>query len=203
MSKTIVNIDQISDGGVNPETNINEDVLWTLHFNHNGDERILGKIQMLEYLTAGTSPTKNVHSFKKWDLTTTSGSHIRTWVIVYDDKQHIQLTNKDFYELITNGHRNKERKAEEEQDRIRMEETSNASPVEPANPVVFTDAKDVSKNITSPSERSQIDANRENIKKETSNEDFLSSVRKDYYSNPNAKGYEDKHWKMTDTAGFV
>ena len=82
---------------------------------------------------------------------------------------------------------------QEEQDRLRKEETINASPVEPANPVVFTDAKDVGKKITSPIERSEIDANRENIKKETSNEDFLSSVRKDYYSNPNAKGYEDKH----------
>ena len=29
---------------------------------------------------------------------------IRTWVVVYDDKSHVQLTNKDFYSLLTHGH---------------------------------------------------------------------------------------------------
>ena len=62
MSKTIVRIDQISDGGINPETNITEDVLWTLHFDNNEGVRNLGRNQMLEYLTSGTSPIKNVHS---------------------------------------------------------------------------------------------------------------------------------------------
>ena len=108
MSKTIVRIDQISDGGRNPETDITEDVLWTLQFDNNGGVRTLGKMQMLTYLTAGTSPIKNVHSFKKWDIITTQGSEIRTWVVVYDDHTHVQLVNKDFYALIANGHRNKE-----------------------------------------------------------------------------------------------
>ena len=59
---------------------------------------------MLEYLTKGTVPVKTVHSFKKWDITTTAGHIIRTWVVVYDDKSHVQLTNKDFYSLLTHGH---------------------------------------------------------------------------------------------------
>ena len=47
MSKTIVRIDQISDGRRNPETDITEDGLWTLHFDNNGGVRTIGKIQML------------------------------------------------------------------------------------------------------------------------------------------------------------
>ena len=115
MSKTIVRIDQMSDGGINPETDITEDVLWTLHFDNDGGVRILGKIQMLTYLTAGTSPIKNVHSFKKWDIKTRLGHIIRTWVVVYDDKSHVQLTNDSFYALLMNGHRNKEEEKEPEE----------------------------------------------------------------------------------------
>ena len=61
MSKTIVRIDQISDGGRNPETDITEDVLWTLQFDNNGGVRTLGRNQMLTYLTTGTSPVSYTH----------------------------------------------------------------------------------------------------------------------------------------------
>ena len=103
MTKTITNIIQNDSGGTNPDTHAHEDKVWELQF-EDEDSTVLTKGKMLEYLTKGTVPVKTVHSFKKWDITTTSGHTIRTWVVVYDDKSHVQLTNKDFYSLLTHGH---------------------------------------------------------------------------------------------------
>ena len=103
MTKTIKNIIQNDSGGTNPDTHAHEDKVWELQF-EDEDSAVLTKGKMLEYLTKGTVPVKTVHSFKKWDITTTSGHTIRTWVVVYDDKSHVQLTNKDFYSLLTHGH---------------------------------------------------------------------------------------------------
>ena len=105
MTKKINNIELLSDGGVNPTTNIHEEKLWKILFD-DADTRLLGRHQMIHYLSKGTVPAKTVHSFKKWDITTTMGNQVRTWVIVYDDKSHVQLVNKDFYALISNGHKN-------------------------------------------------------------------------------------------------
>ena len=107
MTKTIIDIVQNDSGGTNPDTHAHEDKIWDLIFD-DGDTTSLTRMKMMELLTTGTVPTKTVHTFKKWDLTTTQGSHIRTWVVVYDDKSHVQLTNTDFYSLLTNGHRNKD-----------------------------------------------------------------------------------------------
>ena len=103
MTKTIINIIQNDSGGTNPDTHAHEDKVWELQF-EDEDSAVLTKGKMLEYLTKGTVPVKTVHSFRKWDITTTSGHTIRTWVVVYDDKSHVQLTNKDFYSLLTHGH---------------------------------------------------------------------------------------------------
>ena len=199
MSKTIVRIDQMSDGGRNPETDIEEDVLWTLHFDNNGGVRIIGKIQMLEYLTSGTSPIKNVHSFKKWDIKTTQGNEIRTWVVVYDDHTHVQLINKDFYSLISNGHRNKE-------ELLDLEKQESEEPEEPDD--IINERGAVSKAIrqvqeeaqaekkqpiTSPDERKEVDSFRDKIKNEGRFQDFRDLIRKDSASHPDAKGLEDKH----------
>ena len=198
MSKTIINIEQISDGGTNPETNITEDVLWTLQFDGNGGIRTIGKIQMLEYLTSGTSPIKNVHSFKKWDLTLVSGSKVRTWVIVYDDHTHVQLINKDFYALIANGHRNKE-------ELLDLENEESEDPEDPDD--IINDRGAVSKAIrqaqeesqaekkqpiTSPDERKEVDSFRDKIKNEGRFQEFRDLIREDAASHPDEKGLEDK-----------
>ncbi len=107
MTKTIINIVQNDSGGTNPDTHAHEDKIWELTFEDN-DTTNLTRMKMMELLTKGTVPTKTVHSFRKWELTTTHGANIRTWVIVYDDKSHVQLTNNDFYSLLSNGHSNKE-----------------------------------------------------------------------------------------------
>ena len=103
MTKTIINIIQNDSGGTNPDTHAHEDKVWELQF-EDEDSAVLTKGKMLEYLTKGTVPVKTVHSFKKWDIITSLGHTIRTWVVIYDDKSHVQLANKDFYSLLTHGH---------------------------------------------------------------------------------------------------
>ena len=192
MSKTIVRIDQISDGGKSPETDITEDVLWTLHFDNNGGARTIGKIQMLEYLTAGTSPIKNVHSFKKWDITTTQGNEIRTWVIVYDDHTHVQLVNKDFYSLIANGHRNKEELVD-----VANEEPEKSDGMHDRGAISKAVRQATERNqraeITTSDEREEIYRHRDKVKKEEDLGDFRDLIKKDALPHSDAKGYEDKH----------
>jgi hypothetical protein len=103
MTKTITNIVQNDSGGTNPDTHAHEDKVWELQF-EDENSAVMTKGKMLEYLTKGTVPVKTVHSFKKWDIITKLGHTIRTWVVVYDDKSHVQLANKDFYSLLTHGH---------------------------------------------------------------------------------------------------
>ena len=112
MTKTITNIIQNDSGGTNPDTHAHEDKVWELQF-EDEDSAVLTRNKMLEYLTKGTVPVKTVHSFKKWEIITTLGHTIRTWVVVYDDKSHVQLTNKAFYSLLSNGHENSTEEATE------------------------------------------------------------------------------------------
>ena len=113
MSKIISNIEQLDEGGINPKSGIHEDKLWRLHFDDDSEPRVLGRNKVLEYLTKGTVPPKTVHSFRRWIITTSQDNSIRTWVVVYDDKSHVQLINKDFYSLMTNGHKKKDEEKED------------------------------------------------------------------------------------------
>ena len=162
MTKTIINIVQNDSGGTNPDTHAHEDKIWELTFEDN-DTTNLTRMKMMELLTKGTVPTKTVHSFRKWELTTTHGAHIRTWVIVYDDKSHVQLTNNDFYSLLSNGHSNKEDEVKVEGERgavssaiVQAQRESQA----PVNPVLFEEKK----SITTPEEREQLKELREDIR---------------------------------------
>ena len=170
MSKEIINIIQNDSGGENPKSEIFEDKLWELQFLDESAPRILGKIKMLEYLSKGTVPAKTVHEFKKWEIKTTLGHIIRTWVVVYDDKSHMQLTNKAFYSLLTNGHKNKD---EEKHQHFRenLLEKHNTAPV---NPALFQTEKDVTlkkpQSITTPEEKEQLDMFRQQVKENPFNE---------------------------------
>ena len=156
MSKIIHNIEILTDGGINPETTIYEEKLWQLHFVDHSESRIMGRSKVLEYLTKGTVPPKTVHSFKKWDIITTQGSRVRTWVIVYDDKSHVQLINKDFYSLVTNGH-----KVEQEKEELVHSSPPPTERSSPLNPALFENTS-----RTTDEERKQIDSFREKIKEE-------------------------------------
>ena len=185
MSKIISNIVQMDEGGINPKSGIHEDKLWRLHFDDDSDPRVLGRNKVLEYLTKGTAPCKTVHSFKRWILTTTQDNSIKTWVVVYDDKSHVQLINKDFYSLLTNGHRKKD---EEKEEKIEGERGIVSTAIVQAQ----QQAKEESQSsVTTAEEREKVDTFRNRIKEEKSEEDFLNEVRKDYYANSDAKGLAD------------
>ena len=69
MSKEIIDITQIDEGGQNPRTNLFEKPLWELHF-INGEKRILGKVKMEEYISKAFA--KTLHHFnKKFFITNT------------------------------------------------------------------------------------------------------------------------------------
>ena len=107
MTKTIKDIVQNDSGGDNPETHVHEDKVWELQFD-DGEITTVTRSKMNYFLTKGTVPAKAVHEFKKWEITTNHGLKFRTWVVVYDDKSHLQLINPDFYSLLSNGHRNRD-----------------------------------------------------------------------------------------------
>ena len=151
MTKTIVNIVQNDSGGTNPDTHAHEDKIWELTFEDN-DTTNLTRMKMMELLTKGTVPTKTVHSFRKWELTTTHGAHIRTWVVVYDDKSHVQLTNTYFYSLLSNGHKNRG-----EEPKVEEPKKESSAPV---NPVLFQEKK----SLTTPEEREQLKELRQGLR---------------------------------------
>ena len=152
MTKTIISIVQNDSGGTNPDTHAHEDKIWELKFED--DEIItLTRMKMMEFLTKGTVPTKTVHSFKKWELTTTQGNNIRTWVIVYDDKSHVQLTNVDFYSLLTNGHKNRGEDEHKEPDKEHKA---------PVNPILFEGRK----SLTTSQEQEELDLFRDSVLRE-------------------------------------
>jgi len=185
MSKIISNIEQLDEGGINPKSGIHEDKLWKLHFDDNTDQRVLGRNKVLEYLTKGTVPPKTVHSFRRWIITTTQDNSIRTWVVVYDDKSHVQLINKDFYSLLTNGHRKKD---EEKEEKIEGHRGSVSTAIAQAQQ---QSQEEDQPSVTTAEERKKVDTFRNQIKEDKSEEDFLNEVRKDYYANPDAKGLAD------------
>ena len=183
MSKIISNIEQLDEGGINPKSGIHEDKLWRFHFDDNTDTRVLGRNKVLEYLTKGTVPPKTVHSFKRWIITTTHNS-IRTWVIVYDDKSHVQLINKDFYSLMTNGHRKKDEEKEEAEGQRGAVSTAIAQAQQQAQ-------GESQPSVTTSEDRIKVDAFRTQVKEEGSEEAYRELIKKDALPHPDKKGFED------------
>ena len=180
MSKIINNIEQIEEGGLNPRSNIREEKLWKLHFEDDSEPRILGRTKMLEYLSKGTLPPKTVDNFKKWEITTTSGSNVRIWSVTYDDKLNVVLINKDFYSLLTSGHKNKD---EEKSSEISGERGAVSDAITKA---AYTDKKEVS-SLTTLEEKEEL----KELRKKAIDQLLHDAVKDNYGSHPNATGYED------------
>lgn len=180
MSKIINNIEQIEEGGLNPKSKIREEKLWKLYFEDDSEPRTLGRIKMLEYLSKGTLPPKTVDNFKKWEITTTSGSHVRIWSVTYDDKLNVVLINKDFYSLLTSGHKNKD---EEKSGEISGERGAVSDAIAKA---AYTDKKEFPI-ITTSEEKKEL----EELRKKSIAQLLHDAVKDDYGSNPTATGYED------------
>ena len=170
MTKVITNIIQNDSGGTNPDTHAHEDKVWELQF-EDEDSTVLTRGKLLEYLTKGTVPVKTVHSFKKWEIKTTSGHTIRTWVVVYDDKSHIQLINKDFYSLLSNGHTNKD--GEEAIDVIESERGAISAAIVQAQTKAGNNP--ITTSVTTSNEREELDK----FRKETIENNYFPVFKKE------------------------
>tara|TARA_B100000700_G_C14752447_1_gene718215 strand:- start:21 stop:521 length:501 start_codon:yes stop_codon:yes gene_type:complete len=125
MSKKIIKIEQIDKGGLN-ESGIEVDKLWELHFENQINPRILDSTQILHYLTKGTSPSRNIHHFRKWESKCKDTIH-NHWCIVYSNPiDHSLLLPNKFYDLIYEGHR-------------KEQEELNPKVEVPPNPAIFTE----------------------------------------------------------------
>ncbi|MBI29582.1 MAG: hypothetical protein CMI95_06845 [Pelagibacteraceae bacterium] len=100
MSKEIIDISQIQDGGINPITGIHEKPTWNIKF-ADGDERVLFKHKMIEYLSMGFQ--KQVETFKKVVIKTKTEETL-TWLVIFRDYRSQHLTIKNFFNLLLEGH---------------------------------------------------------------------------------------------------
>ena len=101
MTKKIMKLVQKNDGGQNPKTELFEQPIWLLTL-EDGEEKVLGKDKMEEYLSKGFD--KAVHQFKKWKVTTTQGSETDVWVVIFTDKTHDLCPTNKIIEKLYTGH---------------------------------------------------------------------------------------------------
>ena len=122
MPKTIVTIAQMSDGKVNPKTELMEKPAWQLGFDDQSAD-ILFRSKMLELLSRGYH--KTVENFRRGDVTTSVGGQASFWIVVFQDYEVRLQTNVEIMKIITDGHRNIEResKADENNTKEASEET--------------------------------------------------------------------------------
>ena len=110
MTKIIVTISQMSEGKINPKTELMEKPAWQLGFeDHTAD--ILFRSKMLELLSRGYH--KTVENFRRGDVTTSSGQ-TSFWIVVFQDYEVRLQTNVEIMKIITDGHRNIERESTDE-----------------------------------------------------------------------------------------
>lgn len=173
MSLKISKITQIDEGGINPKTELHEQPMWLLTF-ENGEERILGKPKMEEYLTKAYE--KTVHHFKKRISILKQRSAIEPfieeerriiqWSVVFVDYDDVLLATKELCDKIYKGH---QRKDEEKYVNLE-EELKKKNKVAPQNPALFTDSKDVSyqkrETITTPEEKKELEEFRKKVMSE-------------------------------------
>jgi len=150
MTKKIMKLVQKNDGGQNPKTELFEQPIWLLTL-EDGEEKVLGKDKMEEYLSKGFD--KAVHQFKKWKVTTTQGSETDVWVVIFTDKTHDLCPTNKIIDKLYNGHSvrdaEKFKKIEEELEKKRDV---------PQNPALFHGST-----ITTPEEKELLEKKRKEI----------------------------------------
>ena len=129
MSKEIIDITQIDEGGQNPRTNLFEKPLWELHF-INGEKRILGKVKMEEYISKAFA--KTLHHFNKKFFITNTEKKYTIWVLVFQENyEDVNLSTKQLREKLYIGH---QRRDEEKLKDVYIAKEKQA----PQNPALFT-----------------------------------------------------------------
>tara|TARA_B110000285_G_C15122271_1_gene617934 strand:+ start:879 stop:1370 length:492 start_codon:yes stop_codon:yes gene_type:complete len=153
MTKKVITLEQNNDGGINPKSNLFEQPIWELMLDNN-EKKILGKQKMEEYLSK--SYEKTVHNFKRWTLTTQSGTSVNIWCIIFTDKTHEVLTTEKLKEQLYGGH---VRKDMEKYQKIEEEIIDKHSL--PENPALFI--SETRQSLTTEEESRQLDDFRKKV----------------------------------------
>ena len=166
MTKPILQIEELSEGGENPKTKVHEKPAWGIKF-FDGEERMLFKYKIIEYLSMACR--KSVGHFEKRTVVTASGNTV-VWFIIFQDGESGDLLGKnEFCTKLTDGH------MQRNQDEVKQFQA-------PESPI-FTDP------ITSPEDRIKVDKFRDQVKED----EYKELRRKDAEPHPDAMGYPDKH----------
>ena len=166
MTKHILQIEELSEGGENPKTKVHEKTAWRIKF-FDGEEKILVKYKIIEYLSMAYR--KAVGHFEKRTVETTSGNSVVVWFIIFQDGESGDLLGKnEFCTKLSDGH------MQRNQEDVKQFQA-------PESPI-FTES------ITSPEDRDKVDKFRNNVRKS----EYKELIRKDAEPHPDAKGVSDK-----------
>ena len=165
MTKHILQIEELAEGGENPKTKVQEKPAWGIKF-FDGEEKMMFKYKMIEYLSMAYR--KSVGHFEKRTVVTTSGNSVVVWLIVFQDgRSGDLLPSKDFCTKLSDGH------MQRNQEDVKQFQA-------PESPI-FTEP------ITSPEDRIKVDKFRDQVKEE----EYKELRRKDAEPHPEATGYAD------------
>ena len=164
MTKPILQIEELAEGGENPKTKVQEKPAWGIKF-FDGEERMMFKYKMIEYLSMAYR--KSVGHFEKRTVVTASGNTV-VWFIIFQDGESGDLLGKnEFCTKLSDGH------MQRNQEDVKQFQA-------PESPI-FTNP------ITSPEERIKFDKFRNQAMKD----EYKEIRRKAAEPHPNETGYTD------------
>ena len=111
-----------------------------------------------------------MYQFKRWTASTTSGTEVRLWAVVFTDNSHDLCVASKFYQMLKLGHQRKdEEKYKEIEEKLHLKRL-------PENTALFHP-----KSLTTKDERKELDEYRKKILDEAKNEeDNQDIVRGEY-----------------------
>ena len=164
MTKHILQIEELAEGGENPKTKVHEPKAWRIKF-FDGEERMLFKYKIIEYLSMACR--KSVGHFEKRTVVTTSGNTV-VWFIIFKDGESGDLVSQnEFCTKLADGH------MQRNQEDVKQFQA-------PESPI-FTGP------ITSPEDRIKVDKFRDQVKED----EYKELIKKDAKPNPDATGYSE------------
>ena len=175
MSKEIVEIKQIDEGGENPKTKLPEKPLWELTFD-DYTTRILGKPKIEEYLSKAYENT--VHHFTRRLSLLKDERKIVQWSIVFSDYSDVLLSSMELCKKLMLGHQRKD------EEKYKELEDALAKKNSPQNEVLFHPPK-IDPYPHLKQDREELDKLRqkaiEEAKQEVLAQEFKQTIEKEEY----------------------